>query len=424
MSRWTGWWDRRSGAARIELQTRLSFHLVALMEAAEVGSCAGSADASAGLRSGLAVLALAHAALCAALSATGLDWALGRRARPVALLYAVAALTGAAALALLPLHAGGQLANGSDATVLLAGITFFGSAALYLGVRDTRAALYWVLGTAAAAGGSGAVAGLSRHAVLGNALAVLVAGLVGAFMAGCSLWLVATVWELDGARAAQSRLAVAEERLRFGRDLHDVMGRDLAVIALKSELAAELARRGRPEAVEQMVEVQRIARASQREVTDVVRGYRKADMAVELAGALSVLRAAGVEGHTEVADGSVLPPEVQAVFGWVLREATTNVLRHSEATRCTIRLTVNGPAVLAVENDGVPTEPAGATTAATTVTTIGAGSGLAGLRERLATSGGTLTTTTHAGTFHLTAAVPLPPIAKTPSAHQAGTALR
>ena len=103
-----------------------------------------------------------------------------------------------------------------------------------------------------------------------------------AFTCAFSVWLLNAVYELDEARETRARLAVAEERLRFGRDLHDVMGRNLAVIALKSELAVQLARRGRPEAVDQMIEVQRIAQESQREVRDVVRGYREADLGVEL----------------------------------------------------------------------------------------------------------------------------------------------
>jgi energy-coupling factor transporter ATP-binding protein EcfA2 len=88
----------------------------------------------------------------------------------------------------------------------------------------------------------------------------------------CGAWTLSVLWEAERAREVEARLAVAEERLRFGRDLHDVMGRNLAVIALKSELAVQLARRGRPEAVDQMIEVQRIAQESQREVRDVVRG--------------------------------------------------------------------------------------------------------------------------------------------------------
>src|SRR5690606_18095425 len=99
-----------------------------------------------------------------------------------------------------------------------------------------------------------------------TALLVLAGGGFFAFTYAFSAWLLNAVYELDDARETRARLAVAEERLRFGRDLHDVMGRNLAVIALKSELAVQLAQRERPEAVTQMVEVQRLAHEAQREV--------------------------------------------------------------------------------------------------------------------------------------------------------------
>ncbi|MFH9087014.1 sensor histidine kinase [Streptomyces sp. NPDC017673] len=194
----------------------------------------------------------------------------------------------------------------------------------------------------------------------------------------CGAWTLAVLWEAERAREAEARLAVAEERLRFGRDLHDVLGRNLSVISLKSELAVQLARRGRPEAVEQMIEVQRIAQESQREVRAVVRGYREADLGVELAGAQGVLTAAGIDCEVR-ADTGGLPAEVQSALGWVVREATTNVLRHGDAGRCAVGLSVReGLAVLTVENDGA-------------VAANGdGGSGLTGLRERLAAVGGTL----------------------------------
>lgn len=403
MSRLTGWWDRRSGPARVELYTRWSFHLVVLLEVIEVGGFALSAHASAALRAALCTLVVVHAALCAALFSRGLDWYLGRRVRPVGLLRAVAALSAGTAIATPLLRANGSLLDVGDATAFLIGITCFGLGAMYLGLRHPRVTLYCVVGTAVLTAAAAALAGRPGREAIGPALVVLVAGAAASFAVGCSAWLLGAVWDLDAARDAQARLAVAEERLRFGRDLHDVMGRNLAVIALKSELAVQLSRRGRPEAAEQMIEVQRIARESQREVSEVVRGYRKADMAVELAGALSVLRAAGVEGRAEVDDDAGgLPPGVQAVLGWVLREATTNVLRHSEAGHCTIRLAVGASAVLSVENDGVSDRPGGPSG-------LGAGSGLAGLRDRLIASGGTLAAEpSRDGVFRLTADIPLP----------------
>ncbi|MEW2515006.1 histidine kinase [Streptomyces sp. NPDC046870] len=214
---------------------------------------------------------------------------------------------------------------------------------------------------------------------------ILVTGVMVAFQTvfsllacRCGAWTLAVLWEAERAREVEARLAVAEERLRFGRDLHDVLGRNLSVISLKSELAVQLARRGRPEAVEQMIEVQRIAQESQREVRAVVRGYREADLGVELAGAQGVLTAAGIDCEVRAETGG-LPAEVQSALGWVVREATTNVLRHGDAGHCAVGLTVReGLAVLTVENDGAVAADGGG------------GSGLAGLRERLAAVGGTL----------------------------------
>ncbi|MFJ2188622.1 sensor histidine kinase [Kitasatospora sp. NPDC087861] len=241
--------------------------------------------------------------------------------------------------------------------------------------------------------GAATTAGLLIGAALGMAL------LVGSCRSFA--WITAIVWELDAAREAQSRLAVAEERLRFSRDLHDVMGRNLTTIALKSELAVQLARRGRPEAADQMAEVQKIAQESQREVRDVVRGYRTADLHAEAIGASAVLRSADVACEIDLGeDADHLPPPVQSVLGWVIREATTNVLRHSEARRCLIRLhQEDGRAVLELENDGVPAAP---------LPSQGGGTGLRGLRERLAAHGGDLTVPQAApGTFRMLASVPL-----------------
>ncbi|MEU1436965.1 histidine kinase [Streptomyces sp. NPDC005786] len=233
------------------------------------------------------------------------------------------------------------------------------------------------------------------------------AGVVPTTLFGCvlvlisvrpSAWSLSVMWQAEEARDIQARLAVAEERLRFGRDMHDVLGRNLAVIALKSELAVELAQRGRPEALDQMVEVQRIARASQQEVRDVVRGYREADLTTELAGAQGVLRAAGIECAVTGGDGTGLPGPVQSALGWVVREAATNVLRHGDPGHCMINLAVSAEAVvLNVENDGAPDSAP-----------QGAGSGLAGLRERLGVLDGELAAgPAEEGLFRLTARIPL-----------------
>ncbi|MBA2561166.1 MAG: sensor histidine kinase [Propionibacteriales bacterium] len=227
-----------------------------------------------------------------------------------------------------------------------------------------------------------------------------------------SLWLLGVAWAMNRARDVQARLAVAEERLRFARDLHDVLGRNLALIAVNSDLAASLVRRGQVGAVERMLEVRQTAEDSMREVRDVVAGHRTADLASELAGARSVLRSAGITARV-IGDGAVLPESSQAALGWVVREATTNIIRHSDPTTVTIDLEVraapeSGPvAVLRIQNDGAQ--------AAGTSYRVGGGTGLTGLRERLVALGGGLSTgTTPDGGFVVRAWLPLGAAAPTP----------
>ncbi|OKJ34560.1 sensor histidine kinase [Streptomyces sp. CB01580] len=251
-----------------------------------------------------------------------------------------------------------------------------------------------------------AAVGVRGGTLAGMAPATLFGALLVLICVRPSVWSMSVMWQAEEARDLQARLAVAEERLRFGRDMHDVLGRNLAVIALKSELAVELAQRGKPAAVDQMVEVMRIARSSQQEVRDVVRGYREADLVTELAGAQGVLRAAGIECEVAGGAGAELPAPVRSALGWVVREAATNVLRHGDPRHCTIRLrTASDAAVLEVENDGAPPSagPAGGPTDGA------GGSGLAGLRERLRELDGSLDAgPAGSGVFRLTARIPLP----------------
>ena len=216
--------------------------------------------------------------------------------------------------------------------------------------------------------------------------------LAGAFVVASvrtSLWLYEVVAELDRARGAQAALAVAEERLRFSRDVHDVVGRRLSTIAVGAELAASLAERGDGRAAAQMLEVRAVAHQALREARELARGYRPTDLAQELEGARSLLRSAGIAGETRV-DG--LPPAWHEAAGWVVREAVTNVLRHSRAT--TVRVCWLPP-LLRIENDGVPDEE-----------DDGRGTGIAGLRERLLPLGARLDVERAPGRFTLVAALP------------------
>src|SRR5690625_2369148 len=210
-----------------------------------------------------------------------------------------------------------------------------------------------------------------------------------------SVWMLGIVWEQERTRRLHARLAVAEERLRFSRDLHDVLGRALSAIALKSELGAELSRRGEAErAAAQMLEVRELAGDSLRDIRAVVAGYRTADLGAEIAGARSVLRSAGVRTRI-IGEELDLPPGVQSALAWVVREGVTNVVRHASARTCTIDLAVEDDvAQLTIVNDDATAVPS-------------SGSGLLGLSERLAGLGGTIETDLREGTFTLRARVPL-----------------
>ncbi|MFJ4920741.1 sensor histidine kinase [Streptomyces sp. NPDC088725] len=431
MSVLTGWWCRKSRAARtktakVELYTRWSFHSLLAFEVGFVGL--EPLVSSKPLGGWLFLLVCAHGTLCAVNQSVALDWRLGRRERPVRLLLSTAALSAASIVTVLALRVAGTIAQDKDYIPLVLGFAGFGVASVSLGLRTTSQRVVAVLATTVGTAVAGLLFGMGWGLAAAHVIGVLSmsTGLVVTYV--FSAWLLSVVWELDAAREVNARLAVAEERLRFGRDLHDVMGRNLSVIALKSELAVGLAERGRPEAVAQMVEVQRMARESQREVREVVRGYREADLHTELEGARGVLKAAGIDCRIRGDGGDGLPAQVQSALAWVVREATTNVLRHGDARRCTVRLSESegGEAVLVVENDGLPAEgrrdasgasgasgvsassgSSGASGASASSGSATKGSGLVGLRERLALLDGTLDAGRAAdGCFRLTARVP------------------
>ena len=151
----------------------------------------------------------------------------------------------------------------------------------------------------------------------------MVAGAFLIFTVRASLWLLDVVAELDRAKGARAALAVAEERLRFSRDLHDVLGRRLSTIAVQAELASTLAERGDSRAADRMLDVRAVAHEALREVRELARGYRAVDLEQELHGARSLLRSAGIETRIDVA---TLPEPWHEAAGWVVRETVTNVL--------------------------------------------------------------------------------------------------
>ncbi|HEY2058548.1 MAG TPA: sensor histidine kinase [Amycolatopsis sp.] len=203
--------------------------------------------------------------------------------------------------------------------------------------------------------------------------------------------------EVERSRGELARVAVLEERLRFARDVHDLLGHSLSVIALKGEVAARLTARDPERGAAEMDAVVDLARRSVDEVRTLVRGYRRQSLKAEVEGGVSVLTAAGVECRVDEVPAA-LPDRIEPVFGWVVREAVTNILRHSEATRCDIGFQRTGGRIsLVVTNNGVRESPAD-----------GLGNGLAGLAERLGVVGGTLESGPEpGGGFRLTASAPL-----------------
>lgn len=172
-----------------------------------------------------------------------------------------------------------------------------------------------------------------------------------------------------------SVLAVAAERERIGRDLHDILGHSLTAISIKSGLARRLVAADPEAACLQIAEVEEIAREALADVRATASGIREVRVATEIASARSVLMAAGIEARTPSAVETI-SPETAQLFGYVVREAVTNVVRHSEATTCTITVSADEVVIL---DDGE-----GARSHA------GSGTGLEGLRQRVEAAGGTL----------------------------------
>ncbi|MGV9773979.1 sensor histidine kinase [Streptosporangium sp. NPDC003464] len=235
--------------------------------------------------------------------------------------------------------------------------------------------------------------GKDRSAMIG---AFVGAGLALPCANRFQLWFWEVVRSAEEGKEAQARLAVTEERLRFSRDLHDLVGHSLSAIAVKSEVAAKLSKVDAERAAGEMDEVRGLAREALKEIRTAVRGYRTVDLDAELRSMTAVLEADGIRCTLEAPGGQV-PEELGTLLAWVVREGTTNVLRHSSATRCRIAIAIrDGAAVLEMTNDGVRTVDGRG------------GTGLIGLSERVAAMGGTVTAGAGgAGEFRLRAMIPL-----------------
>jgi len=209
---------------------------------------------------------------------------------------------------------------------------------------------------------------------------------------------------VDQVHAAQdtlAQLAVAEERARFSRDVHDLLGLSLSAIMLKAELIAKLLDEQPRRARQELDEVMQITRKALAEARQVATGYRELTLAEECRSAVSVLTTANVEVSL-VREDAGFPRSVRSTLATVLRECVTNVLRHSDATWCTITIgSRDGKAEFEVVNDGVLTPRAARATA-------GTGSGLPNLTERVRSLGGDLVAGIEGGQRHrLRVTIPL-----------------
>ncbi|GHG57794.1 two-component sensor histidine kinase [Streptomyces griseocarneus] len=207
-----------------------------------------------------------------------------------------------------------------------------------------------------------------------------------------------TMRELREARATVAHLAANEERLRLARDLHDLLGHSLSLITLKSELAGRMLPDKPEAAAQQVADIERVSRQALVDVREAVSGFRRPTLDAELAGARTALTAAGIAADlTRVTSGHAdLPPDEEGALAWALREAVTNVVRHSGARRCEIAVEESGDELcLTVTDDG---RGAGGAH----------GNGLTGLTERLGLADGRLETGPGPrGGFRLRAYVPL-----------------
>ncbi len=237
--------------------------------------------------------------------------------------------------------------------------------------------------------------------------ALLVFGVALPASIALSLWSWDVVLELDRARATESRLAATQERLRLAGELHDLQGHHLQVIALQLELAERMLARD-PDAAGEQIRLARAsvdaARTGTRELAGRFRGVPLPD---ELANAADLLRAAGLAVRSDVAADAVLAPA--DLLGPVIRECTTNVLKHGGGRWAEVRLDRDGGFWRVIfANDPGPTS------------SLGAGSGLAGISHRVGVAGGDLRTRREHDRFEVVVSVPAEAPAAAAGREQAG----
>lgn len=206
--------------------------------------------------------------------------------------------------------------------------------------------------------------------------------------------------QLEGLRGELTRMAAVRERLRVARDVHDLLGLGLSAIALKADLIGALIGRDDSRAAAELDELSRICAAARADIRLVTGAGGRLSLPDELSAATQILASAGLAVRADIPCGP-LPAAADDVLAPVLREAVTNILRHSRATTCTIEVTASDGALrLRVANNGVLPEAAGPHAGS-------GGCGLANLTARLRSAGGWLESRSAGGLFELTAHVPL-----------------
>lgn len=280
--------------------------------------------------------------------------------------------------------------DGPDWTVTLLYVGIAGVAV----VPVLRFAIGWLVGTVAVLAAIAAASGGPVDQVTSTGLSIVLAGVAVLML----MRTIELVERLRRTRAELAEAAVTAERLRFSRDLHDLLGHTLSLIVVKAELAKRSASRDPRVAQREAGEIEQIGRRALAEVREVVSGYGQRTFATELAAARTALAGAGMD-VTVRANGAPLPAPADSLFGWVVREAATNVVRHSDARHCRIEVRRgDGNATLEVRDDG-----SGAATGPD-----GTGRGLLGLAERVAGVGGHLEAGEPAGGgWRVTATVPV-----------------
>ncbi|MFE2159880.1 sensor histidine kinase [Streptomyces lydicus] len=206
--------------------------------------------------------------------------------------------------------------------------------------------------------------------------------------------------ELRRTRRELARAAVTDERLRFARDMHDTLGHDLLQLTLRTEVTRRLYRAGGQDVEAELQQIENMGRQCLERVREAVTGYRRLSLPAVIEEARSTLADAGVSVTVD-AGTDLLPQDVETALSWVVREALTNVVRHAEAARCRVSLSVEGArAVLEVRDDGKgPVRR---------LRSGPGGNGLTGLTERVSALGGSLqASAAPGGGFRVLAAVPL-----------------